>query len=47
MLGISSHGETERERYLVVVEQETIVSLLHINVTQDEDRLCYWNFLQM
>ena len=37
MLGISSDGQTERERYLVVVEQEIIVALLHINVTQDED----------
>ena len=42
MLGISSERETEGE-ILVVVEHKIIEPLLHINVRQDEDRLCYWN----
>ena len=42
MLGISSERETEGE-ILVVVEHKIIEALLHINVRQDEDRLCYWN----
>lgn len=42
MLGISSEREKERE-IIVVVEHKIIEALLHINVRQDEDRLCYWN----